>query len=82
MKQYGIKELKELRDVFKEEMESKIKSRLIYMRNLKELDKRLEESEKLGGVVKRREDEYIKEDWNGFIIQELIKNQQRDLSQQ
>ena len=73
LKQYGIKELKELRDVFKEEMESKIKSRLIYMRNLKELDKRLEESEKLGGVVKRREDEYIKEDWNGFIIQGLIE---------
>ena len=54
-------------------MESKIKSRLIYIRNLKELDKRLEESEKLGEVVKRRGDEYIKEDWNGFIIQGLIE---------
>lgn len=73
MKYYGIKELKELRNVFKEEMESKIKSRLIYIRNLKELDKRLEESEKLGEVVKRRGDEYIKEDWNGFIIQGLIE---------
>ena len=41
MKQYGIKELKELRNVFNEEMESKIKSRLIYMRNLKELNERL-----------------------------------------
>ena len=73
LKYYGIKELKELRNVFKEEMESKIKSRLIYIRNLKELDKRLEESEKLGEVVKRRGDEYIKEDWNGFIIQGLIE---------
>lgn len=54
MKQYGIKELKELRNVFNEEMESKIKSRLIYMRNLKELNERLQESEKLGEVVKRR----------------------------
>lgn len=56
LKYYGIKELKELRNVFKEEMESKIKSRLIYIRNLKELDKRLEESEKLGrsSQTKRR----------------------------
>lgn len=73
MKQYGIKELKELRNVFNEEMESKIKSRLIYMRNLKELNERLQESEKLGEVVKRRENQYIKEDWNGFIIQGLVE---------
>ena len=73
MKQYGIKELKELRNVFNEEMESKIKSRLIYMRNLKELNERLQESEKLGEVVKRRVNQYIKEDWNGFIIQGLVE---------
>ena len=75
LKQYGIKELKELRDVFKEEMESKIRSRLIYIRNLKELDKRVEESEKAGEVVKRRGDQYIKEDWKGFIIQGLMKSE-------
>ena len=73
MKQYGIKELKELRNVFNEEMESKIKSRLIYMRNLKELNERLQESEKLGEVVKRRGNQYIKVDWNGFIIQGLVE---------
>ena len=73
MKQYGIKELKELRNVFNEEMESKIKSRLIYMRNLKELNERLQESEKLGEVVKRRGNQSIKEDWNGFIIQGLVE---------
>ena len=73
MKQYGIKELKESRNVFNEEMESKIKSRLIYMRNLKELNERLQESEKLGEVVKRRGNQYIKADWNGFIIQGLVE---------
>ena len=73
MKQYGIKELKELRNVFNEEMESKIKSRLIYMRNLKELNERLQQSQKLGDVVKRSGNQSIKEAWNGFIIQGLVE---------
>ena len=40
---------------------------------MKELNERLQESEKLGEVVKRRGNQYIKEDWNGFIIQGLVE---------
>ena len=46
---------------------------LLRKRVLKELNERLQESEKLGEVVKRRGNQYIKEDWNGFIIQGLVE---------
>ena len=48
LKEHGLKELKELRDVFEKEMKNKIKNPFIYTRNLNELNKRIEESEIIG----------------------------------
>ncbi|MGO5180770.1 tetratricopeptide repeat protein [Catenibacterium mitsuokai] len=74
LKEHGLKELKELRDVFEKEMKNKIKNPFIYARNLNELNKRIEESEIIGQIVRKKNNQYIKEDWNGFIIQGKIEN--------
>ena len=74
LKEHGLKELKELRDVFEKEMKNKINSHMVYTRNLKELNKRIEESEKRGQIVRKKNGEYVVEDWNGFIIQGKIEN--------
>ena len=74
LKEDGIKELRELRDVFEEVMKNKINSRIVYTRNLNELNKRIEESEKREQIVRKKNGEYIVEDWNGFIIQGKIEN--------
>ena len=74
LKQHGLVELKELRDVFKKEMKNKIKNPFIYTRNINELNKRIEESETIGQIVRKKNNQYIKEDWNGFIIQGKIEN--------
>ena len=74
LKEHGLKELKELRDVFEKEMKNKINSHMVYTRNLKELNRRIEESEKREQIVRKKNGEYVVEDWNGFIIQGKIKN--------
>ena len=74
LKEHGLKELRELRDVFEEVMKNKINSRIVYTRNLKELNNRIEESEKRGQIVRKKNGEYVVEDWNGFIIQGKIEN--------
>ena len=74
LKEHGLKELKELRDVFEKEMKNKIKNPFIYARNLNELNKRIEESETIRQIVRKKNNQYIKEDWNGFIIQGKIEN--------
>ena len=74
LKQHGLVELKELRDVFEKEMKNKIKNPFIYTRNLNELNKRIEESETIGQIVRKKNNQYIQEDWNGFIIQGKIEN--------
>ena len=74
LKEHGLKELRELKDVFEEVMKNKINSRIVYTRNLKELNRRIEESEKREQIVRKKNGEYIVEDWNGFIIQGKIEN--------
>ena len=74
LKEYGLVELEELRDIFEKEMKSKIKNPFIYTRNLNELNKRIEESETIGQIVRKKNNQYIQEDWNGFIIQGKIEN--------
>ena len=74
LKEYGLVELKELRDVFEKEMKNKIKNPFIYKRSLNELNKRIEESETIGQIVRKKNGEYVVEDWNGFIIQGKIEN--------
>ena len=74
LKKYGLVELKELRDVFEKEMKNKIKNPFIYTRNINELNKRIEESEIIGQIVRKKNNQYIQEDWNGFIIQGKIEN--------
>ena len=74
LKEHGLKELKELRDVFGKKMKNKINSHMVYTRNLKELNRRIEESEKREQIVRRKNGEYVVEDWNGFIIQGKIEN--------
>lgn len=74
LKKYGLVELKELRDVFEKEMKNKIKNPFVYTRNLNELNKRIEESETIGQIVRKKNNQYIQEDWNGFIIQGKIEN--------
>ena len=74
LKQHGLVELKELRDVFEKEMKNKIKNPFVYTRNLNELNKRIEESEIIGQIVRKKNNQYIQEDWNGFIIQGKIEN--------
>ena len=74
LKKYGLVELKELRDVFEKEMKNKIKNPFVYIRNLNELNKRIEESETIGQIVRKKNNQYIQEDWNGFIIQGKIEN--------
>ena len=74
LKQHGLVELKELRDVFEKEMKNKIKNPFIYTRNFNELNKRIEESETIGQIVRKKNNQYIQEDWNGFIIQGKIEN--------
>ena len=74
LKAHSIVELKELRDVFEKEMKNKIKNPFVYTRNLNELNKRIEESETIGQIVRKKNNQYIQEDWNGFIIQGKIEN--------
>ena len=74
LKKYGLVELKELRDVFEKEMKNKIKNPFVYTRNLNELNNRIEESETIGQIVRKKNNQYIQEDWNGFIIQGKIEN--------
>ena len=74
LKEHGLKELQELRDVFEKEMKNEINSRIVYTRNLKELNRRIEESEARGQIVGKKNGEYVVEDWNGFIIQGKIEN--------
>ena len=74
LKQHGLAELKELRDVFEKEMKNKIKNPFIYTRNLNELNKRIEESETIGQIVRKKNGKYAVEDWNGFIVQGKIEN--------
>ena len=74
LKAHSIVELKELRDVFEKEMKNKIKNPFIYIRNLNELNKRIDESEAIGQIVRKKNNQYIQEDWNGFIIQGKIEN--------
>ena len=74
LKEHGLKELKELRDVFEKEMKNRIKNPFVYTRNLNELNKRIEESETIGQIVRKKNNQYIQEDWNGFIIQGKIEN--------
>ena len=74
LKEHGLVELKELRDVFEKEMKNKIKNPFIYTRNINELNKRIEESETIGQIVRKKNNQYIQEDWNGFIIQGKIEN--------
>ena len=74
LKEHGLKELQELRDVFEKEMKNEINNQIVYTRNLKELNNRIEESEKRGQIVRKKNGEYIVEDWNGFIIQGKIEN--------
>ena len=74
LKEHGLVELKELRDVFEKEMKNKIKNPFIYTRNLNELNKRIEESETIGQIVRKKNNQYIQEDWNGFIIQGKVEN--------
>ena len=74
LKEHGLKELRELKDVFEEVMKNKINSRIVYTRNLKELNRRIEESETRGQIVRKKNGEYVVEDWNGFIIQGKIEN--------
>ena len=74
LKEHGLKELKELRDVFEKEMKNQIKNPFVYTRNLNELNKRIEESETIGQIVRKKNNQYIQEDWNGFIIQGKIEN--------
>ena len=74
LKKYGLLELKELRDVFEKEMKNKIKNPFVYTRNLNELNNRIEESETIGQIVRKKNNQYIQEDWNGFIIQGKIEN--------
>ena len=74
LKEHGLVELKELRDVFEKEMKNRIKNPFIYTRNLNELNKRIEESEIIGQIVRKKNNQYIQEDWNGFIIQGKIEN--------
>jgi len=74
LKKYGLVELKELRDVFEKEMKNKIKNPFVYTRNFNELNKRIEESETIGQIVRKKNNQYIQEDWNGFIIQGKIEN--------
>ena len=74
LKQHGLVELKELRDVFEKEMKNKVKNPFIYKRNLNELNKRIEESKTIGQIVRKKNNQYIQEDWNGFIIQGRIEN--------
>ena len=72
LKEHGLVELKEFRDVFEKEMKNKIKNPFIYKRNLNELNKRIDESEIIGQIVRKKNNQYIQEDWNGFIIQGKI----------
>ena len=74
LKEHGLKELKELRDVFEKEMKNKIKNPFVYTRNLNELNNRIEESETIGQIVRKKNNQYIQEDWNGFIMQGKIEN--------
>ena len=74
LKKYGLVELKELRDVFEKEMKNKIKNPFVYTRNFNELNKRIEESETIGQIVRKKNNQYIQEDWNGFIVQGKIEN--------
>ena len=74
LKQHGLVELKELRDVFEKEMKNKINNPFVYTRNLNELNKRIEKSETIGQIVRKKNNQYIQEDWNGFIIQGKIGN--------
>ena len=74
LKEHGLKELRELKDVFEEVMKNKINSRIVYTRNLKELNRRIEESETREQIVRKKNGEYVIEDWNGFIIQGKIEN--------
>ena len=74
LKEDGLKELRELKDVFEDVMKNKINSRIVYTRNLKELNRRIEESEMREQIVRKKNGEYVVEDWNGFIIQGKIEN--------
>ena len=74
LKEYGLVELKELRDVFEKEMKNEIKNQIVYTRNLKELNNRIEESKTRRQIVRKKNGKYVVEDWNGFIIQGKIEN--------
>ena len=74
LKENGLKELEKLRDVFEKEMQNKINSPMVYTRNLKELNRRIEESETRRQIVRKKNGEYVVEDWNGFIVQGKIDN--------
>ena len=72
LKEHGLKELKELRNVFEKEMKNKIKNPFIYLRNINELNTRISKSEERGTIVRKKNNQYIPENWNGFIIQGKI----------
>ncbi|MBC6011028.1 CHAT domain-containing protein [Catenibacterium faecis] len=74
LKEHGLKELQELRDVFEKEMKNEINNQIVYTRNLKELNNRIEESKTRRQIVRKKNGEYVVEDWNGFIIQGKIEN--------
>ena len=73
LKEHALKELQELRDVFEKEMKNEINNQIVYTRNLKELNRRIEESEPRRQIVRRKNGEYVVEEWNGFIIQGKIE---------
>ena len=74
LKEDGLKELRELKDVFEKEMKTKINNQIVYTRNLKELNNRIEESKTRRQIVRKKNGKYVVEDWNGFIIQGKIEN--------
>ena len=74
LKEDGLVELKELKDVFEKEMKNKINNQIVYTRNFKELNNRIEESKTRRQIVRKKNGKYVVEDWNGFIIQGKIEN--------
>ena len=55
-------------------MKNKINNQIVYTRNLKELNNRIEESKTRRQIVRKKNGKYVVEDWNGFIIQGKLEN--------
>lgn len=76
----ALKELMELKDKYQKEMLG-IMNEMIYKINIEELERRIDEVKKRRMMIKRSKEDYVEEDWMGFIIQGNIHIQKNSKPQ-